>query len=73
MEWSRPLAALYRHMLAWQEGEDVDAETGLNHMAHAGCNVLFLLAYQLYGMGKDDRWKPGRNETTAEAEGVKLF
>ena len=26
-------------------GEDKDPESGLSHMAHAGCNVLFILYY----------------------------
>lgn len=59
MDWSRPTAALMRHVLAWKEGEDLDEESGLSHLAHAGCCILFLLAYQRYGLGRDDRWRPG--------------
>ena len=36
--------ATIRHMTAWIEGEENDPETGLPHLAHAGCCVLFLLA-----------------------------
>lgn len=64
MEWSRIVGSLHRHVLAWQEGEDVDEESGLNHLAHAGCCILFLLAYQIYGIGEDDRWKPSRPDRT---------
>lgn len=35
--------ALIRHLVAWKKGETVDSESGLNHLAHAGCNILFLL------------------------------
>lgn len=55
MAWSRPFAALMRHMWAWQSGEDKDPETGLSHLAHAGCCILFLLAYEKRNIGKDNR------------------
>ena len=58
MDWDRPFAACIRHLTAWYEGEDVDPETGLMHLAHASCCCLFLLAYQLRGAGKDTRPKP---------------
>lgn len=35
--------ALMRHMNAWWEGEKTDSESGLSHLAHAGCCLLFLL------------------------------
>lgn len=35
--------ALDRHLTAWRTGETIDPDTGLHHLAHAGCNVLFLL------------------------------
>jgi hypothetical protein len=55
MAWSRPFGALIRHAQSWFRGEDVDPETGLSHMAHAGCCVLFLLAFAIRGEGTDDR------------------
>ena len=35
--------ALDRHLNAWKRGEDNDPESGLSHLAHAACNLLFLL------------------------------
>ena len=35
--------AAMRHLLAWWDGERLDAESGLPHLAHAGCCILFLL------------------------------
>jgi len=55
MAWSRPFSALMRHMWAWWRGEDRDAETGLSHLAHAACCIIFLLGYELRKIGKDDR------------------
>lgn len=54
--WSVPYASLMRHLNAWHAGEDTDPESGLLHLAHAACNVAFLLSYQLRGMTSlDDR------------------
>lgn len=55
MTWGRLYAALLRHLFAWWKGEDFDEETGLSHLAHAACCVLFLLALMLRAGGTDDR------------------
>jgi hypothetical protein len=55
MDWSRPLAALKRHVAEFENGIDYDGESGLLHLAHAVCCGLFLLTYQILGLGKDDR------------------
>lgn len=57
MAWSRPYAALMRHMMAWWAGEDNDPETGMSHLWHAGCCIAFLIAYEQRGVGTDDRHK----------------
>ena len=47
-EWRiRYYAALIRHVVAWFEGERIDPETGLSHLAHAGCCILFLLGKEI--------------------------
>ena len=53
--WSRYFSACMRHLWKWWGGEDKDPETGYSHLAHAGCCILFLLAYEKRGLGKDDR------------------
>jgi len=40
----RYFAATQRHLVAWFGGQHADPETGLPHLAHATCCVLFLLA-----------------------------
>lgn len=57
MKWSRCFGATMRHMWAYWRGEEKDPETGLSHLAHALCCVLFLLAYHLRKVGEDDRPK----------------
>lgn len=59
MAWSRPFGACLRHLWAWWRGEAADAETGKSHLLHAGCCILFLIAYEIRATGKDDR--PGDN------------
>lgn len=53
---SRVLAATLRHVFAYMRGENKDPETGLSHLAHAGCEVLFALAFECRGRTDlDDR------------------
>ena len=59
MDWSRPIDALDRHWTEWKGGEKVDAETGYSHLWHAGCCLMFLVAYEARGIGRDDREEVG--------------
>ena len=56
--WSRPLAAAMRHLTAFNDGEDRDPESGLSHLAHAACCIMFLLEFQKTHPHLDDRYKP---------------
>lgn len=57
MKWSRVAGAALRHFLAWLNGEDTDPESGLSHLAHCACCLLFLLEYEKTKPELDDRWK----------------
>lgn len=49
IDFERLFSAAQRHQAAWwQKKEDLD-ESGYNHLAHATCELLFLLALQLRG------------------------
>lgn len=67
LSWSETYASAQRHLLAWNDGQDIDPETGLSHLAHAGCQIIFLLEYLATGAGTDDRWPTLRD--AAEKEG----
>ena len=43
VEPKRYIDALYRHLLAYIEGNEVDEESGLSHLSHMACNISFLL------------------------------
>ncbi len=51
----RYLGATLRHLMAYAAGEDVDDDSGLPHLAHAACSVLFLLEADELGLGADSR------------------
>jgi hypothetical protein len=57
-QWSRPLSAAMRHIMAFNDGEDKDPESGLSHLAHAACCIMFLLEFEKTHKDLDDRWKP---------------
>lgn len=54
--YSRLLDAALRHLYAFADGEDLDPESGLPHVAHAGCCVVFLLGMMKHRPDMDDRW-----------------
>lgn len=62
-EWSKSYAAAMRHMTAHWDGETFDAESGLPHLAHAGCHLLFMLTWLAEdgeGSQFDDRYRRDR-------------
>ncbi len=56
--YSRLIGAAYRHLGAILDGEDVDQESGLQHVYHLGCTIMFLAAFMKDRKDLDDRWKP---------------
>jgi hypothetical protein len=55
MAWSRLERAAINHITSWSLREAHDEETKLSHLLHAGACVLFLIAYEIRGIGIDDR------------------
>lgn len=56
MKHSRLYGAALRHITSHLDGEDLDEETGISHLAHAGCCLMMLLTYEIKGLGTDDRY-----------------
>jgi len=56
-KWSRLIGAAQRHLVAFMSGEDIDPESGLPHIDHLACCVMFLSEHQKVGLGTDDRHK----------------
>jgi len=61
--WSLSYNSLYRHILMSIEGEDIDPESGLLHMAHAAWHCLALVQFYFdkqagkHPEALDDRWQ----------------
>lgn len=55
---SRHFASIQRHLLAWNEGEDIDPESGLPHLHHAMTQLMILTVCQQEATAKgiDDRF-----------------
>jgi hypothetical protein len=58
-EWSRTYSSIQRHLNAFWSGEDLDPETGLNHLSHAATQIIILMMHQKDGnTHMDDRYVP---------------
>lgn len=53
---SRLLAACLRHVFAFIDGESKDPESGLSHLAHAACCLMFALRLHRDRPDLDDRY-----------------
>lgn len=71
MKWTRIFGALMRHAWAWYRGQDIDPESGLNHMAHASWNCFTLVEYARIRPEFDDRIK--YNERESRYKKIKKF
>jgi len=43
---NRYYGAVMRHLVAYRKGEETDPESGLSHLKHAACNIMFLLHFE---------------------------
>ena len=47
--------AVQRHMWAWKQGEQMDPESGIHHLAHAMCGLMFLYEHDImYSLNNGD-------------------
>lgn len=47
--------SLQRHLIAFIGGEDVDSESGIEHLGHALCNIMFMQYMMTNKPELDDR------------------
>jgi len=57
LDWNRPFAACLRHLNAWNDGEDLDKESGKSHLYHAGCCIMMLIDLVDSNIGDDKRYE----------------
>ena len=46
LSYRQCMESCLRHLIAFLEGEDIDPESGLNHLGHAMCNIMFLMSFE---------------------------
>lgn len=56
MDWSRVYGACLRHLFDWANPfkPNKDLETGLSHLSHALCCMMFLITYEKRQVGKNN-------------------
>ena len=54
---SRLTAAAMRHLTAFNDGEDLDPESGFSHLYHASCCLMFASWMIRHRPDLDDRWR----------------
>jgi len=57
LKWTRLSDAALRHLYAFIDGEDDDEESGLPHLAHCMCCLMFLSWHTRHRKNLDDRYK----------------
>lgn len=62
--YKRIIGSTLRHIYAWVRGENTDPETGISHLSHAACNLLFLITFEQTNTGEDDRVIYGKPKQT---------
>ncbi len=58
--WSRTYGSIQRHLMSFWSGEDLDQESGLPHLAHAGTQLFILMEHATHNQNKDDRFVRGQ-------------
>lgn len=56
--------AILRHLNAWRDGESLDPESGITHLAHIACSANILMDAEVCGKLQDDRNKRPTNDET---------
>jgi hypothetical protein len=69
---TRLLASVLRHLFAYLGGEDLDPETGLLHLDHASCELMFASHLHHSRPDLDDRWKEPKSTAGPVGYGFKL-
>lgn len=67
--WGWSLAALHRHIKAFEKRESLDPESRCHHLASAVFHCLALMTFEQFQLGVDDRSKLG-SETPNETPKV---
>ena len=67
---NRYSSAALRHIFAHIDGEDEDQETGLSHLAHAICCLMFKLEDELIGKSEEEGAREPDSSQHRESAGL---
>jgi len=67
------VAAMMRHLNAWRDGETLDPESGISHLAHVACNCNILLDAGYCNTLQDDRFKVKRKDLYTSLRGANIY
>lgn len=45
---NRIYSAMIRHIVSYKSGDKIDSESGMSHLAHAMCNMVFLMYNEIH-------------------------
>lgn len=65
--------AILRHLNAWRDGEDLDPESGISHLAHVACSCNILMDAEYCGKLQDDRNTTRQCNEVEEAEDGTIY
>src|SRR2546425_12839399 len=57
LDWNRVYDSALRHLIAWNDGENMDKESKMPHLWHTITNLAMLIDLIELGKGKDYRFK----------------
>lgn len=56
VSWMRTFDSILNHMLLWAGGQDLDPQSGMSHLWHAGTQLMILINQVETKSGVDDRF-----------------
>lgn len=56
INYSRLIDAMYRHLGAFNSGEDKASDSNCHHIAHLAATAMFILYFNKHRCDLDDRW-----------------
>lgn len=56
LDMRRLISACMRHIMQFNNGEDIDEESGYSHLGHAACNLIMAIWMMHNKPEMDNRW-----------------
>jgi hypothetical protein len=69
----RLMNAALRHLFAFIDGEDFDPESGLSHLAHAQCCIMFAQRMMKDRPDLDDRYLEGLKKVSGMSDPTDIY